>query len=326
MFIDIILFIIGFVFLIKGADIMVDGSSSIAKRFGVSAFFIGLTVVAFGTSAPELVVSALASIKGSTGIAMGNIIGSNISNSLLILGIAAIIAPLVVKRATIRKEIPYSLLGVLAVGFLVNDVMIDNNGPNLLSRIDGLVLILFFTIFIVYTFGISREKPGIMDRVKGEIEEGPKEYSMINSVMMIVVGLMGLALGGRWIVNGAISFAEAFGISEALIGLTIVAIGTSLPELAASAVAAYKGKTDIAVGNVVGSNIFNLLWVLGIAAIIRPIAYDSVLNIDFTVLFTLTVLLLFLIYFGKKNVLARWEGIVLLVSYVVYIIYLIVRG
>jgi len=326
MYIDIFLFIIGFVFLIKGADIMVDGSSSIAKRFGVSAFFIGLTVVAFGTSAPELVVSVMASIKGSTGIALGNIIGSNISNSLLILGVAALIAPLVVKHATIRKEIPYSLLGVLAVFFLANDVLIDHSGPSQLSRIDGLVLVLFFTIFIVYTFGISREKQSILDKAIGEMEEGPKEYNIYTSISMIIAGIAGLTLGGRWIVNGAISFAQIFGISETLIGLTIVAVGTSLPELAASAVAAHKGKTDIAVGNVVGSNIFNMLWVLGLASTIHPIAYESELNIDFGVLFFLTILLLVLIYVGKKNILARWEGVTLLGVYVLYIIFLVIRG
>ncbi|RLC38770.1 sodium:calcium antiporter [Candidatus Falkowbacteria bacterium] len=326
MLIDIILFVIGFVFLIKGADIMVDGSSSIAKRFGVSAFFIGLTVVAFGTSAPELVVSVLASIKGSSGIALGNIVGSNISNTLLILGVSAIVAPLVVKKTTINKEIPFSLLGILAVVFLSNDIIIDKASPDSLTRIDGLILILFFIIFIVYTFGISREKENIFQKTVGELKEEPGEQTMGVAVFMVLAGLVGLGAGGHFIVNGAIGFAEYFNISQTFIALTIVAIGTSLPELAASAAAARKGKTDIAVGNVIGSNIFNLFWVLGLSAVIKPISFTSCLNIDFIILFTITVLLLLLIFIGKKNILGRGEGIALIGIYILYIVFLIFRG
>ena len=326
MTIDIILFVIGFVFLIKGADVMVDGSSSIAKRFGVSAFFIGLTVVAFGTSAPELVVSALAGIKGSSGIALGNIIGSNISNTLLILGVSALIAPLIVKKTTINKEIPFSLLAILAVGFLVNDLLIDRVSPDGLTRIDGLILILFFSIFVVYTFGISREKENIFQKTVGELKEEPKERSMTVSVFMVIAGLAGLGIGGQLIVNGAISFAQYFNITETFIALTIVALGTSLPELAASAMAARKGKTDIAVGNVIGSNIFNLFWVLGLSAVIKPISFSAYLNIDFIVLFIITILLLFLIYSGKKNILGRGEGAALIILYIFYIVFLIIRG
>jgi len=326
MTLDIVLLILGFVFLVKGADIMVDGSSSIASKFGVSNFFIGLTIVAFGTSAPEMVVSSLASIRGSSEIALGNIIGSNISNTLLILGVSAIIAPLIVKKATINKEIPFSLLAVFAVGILANDLLIDKTDPNSLTRVDGLVLILFFSIFVFYTFGITRERENIFQKTVGEMKQPPKEFKLSLSVGMIIAGLAGLILGGRWIVGSSISIAHWLGISEALIGLTIVAIGTSLPELAASGVAAYKGKTDIAVGNVVGSNIFNFLWVLGISSIVSPITLQSYLNIDFIILIFVTILLLLLIYVGKKNVLARWEGATLISIYVIYIIYLIIRG
>ena len=327
MFLTIVLFIIGFILLIKGADIVVDGSSSIAKRYGISTFVIGLTVVAFGTSAPEMVVSILASIKESSGIAMGSIIGSNISNTLLILGVSAIIAPLVVKRATVNKEIPFSLLAVFAVAFLVNDALIDKIAPDGLTRVDGLVLILFFIIFIYYTFGITKEKENRLKKVARAVKgEELKEYNNIVAIGMIVLGLAGLVLGGRWIVNGGIEIAQFFGLSETLIGLTIVAIGTSLPELAASGVAAYRGKTDLAVGNVVGSNIFNLLWVLGISSTISTISFNSALNVDIAILVGITVLLLFLIYVGKRNILGRWEGIVLLSLYVFYIIFLILRG
>lgn len=303
-----------------------DGSSSIAKRFGVSTFFIGLTIVAFGTSAPELVVSTLASVKGSAGIALGNIIGSNISNTMLILGVAAIVAPLTVKKATVNKEIPFSLLAIVAVGILVNDFLIDADMPNGLSRIDGLILILFFLIFIYYTFGISREKENIFQKTIGEMKEEPKDYSVAVAIGMIITGLAGLTLGGQWIVSGAIEFARVFHISEALIGLTIVAIGTSLPELAASAMAAYRGKTDLAVGNVIGSNIFNLFWVLGLSATISPIAFEISLNSDVIILFAITVLLLLLIYIGRRNIVEKREGIILVGLYILYIIYLFIRG
>lgn len=324
MFIDIILFIIGFIILIKGADVLVEGSSSVAHRFGVSAFFIGLTIVAFGTSAPELVVSMYASLAGSAGIALGNVVGSNISNTLLILGVSATIAPLLVKRATINKEIPFSLLAALAVGLLVNDILIDGRGPDLITRIDGLILILFFAIFIYYTFGISREKESIFQKTVSDISQETVNIGITRSVLMISLGLAGLGLGGKFIVDGAVSIALFFGLSEALIGLTIIAIGTSLPELAASGMAAYKGKTDIAVGNVVGSNIFNLLWVLGLSSIARPIPLPDGLNIDIIILFLITILLLFLVYVGKKNVLGRKEGAFMVLLYFAYIVYLII--
>lgn len=323
MFVTVVLFIVGFVFLIKGADLVVDASSSIAKRYGISNMVIGLTIVAFGTSFPELMVSALASLRGDEGVAFGNIVGSNISNTLLILGVSAIIRPLVVKRSTVNKEIPLSLLAVAAVFFLVNDSLIDNAVANFLSRADGLVLILFFIIFIYYTFGISRVDHGLLESIQ---EEKIKTYSPPISGIMILLGLSGLFLGGEWIVSGAVEFAKILGLSETMVGLTIVAIGTSLPELAASGMAAYRGKTDIAIGAVVGSNIFNLFWVLGLSSIIRPIVYDSVLNFDFSILFAVTLLLLYLIFSGKKNTLDRREGIILIIIYISYIIALVVRG
>jgi cation:H+ antiporter len=323
MFATIVLFILGFIFLIKGADLLVDGASAIAKKHGISNLVIGLTIVAFGTSTPELIISSMASFKGSAGVALGNVIGSNIVNTLLILGVAAIINDLLVKRNTVNKEIPLSLLAVIAVGFMVNDVLIDGVSPSSLTRIDGLILILFFGIFIYYTFGISKDDPSILDtfkRSKEKISGTPK------SVFFIMVGLLGLYFGGQWIVNGAIVFAKAFKLSEALIGLTIVSIGTSLPELAASGMAAYRGKTDIAVGNVIGSNIFNMFWVLGVSAIIKPIPYVMGLNVDFVVLFGVTILLFFLIYVGKRNIIARLEGGVLLVFYVCYLLFVVMRG
>ncbi len=322
-----ILFILGFIFLIKGADIVIDGSSSIAKKFGLSSFFIGLTIVAFGTSAPELVVSVTANFKGSSGIALGNIIGSNITNTLLILGIVALIAPLVIKRRTIHKEIPYSLLAILAVGILSNDFLIVHVSPDGLNRIDGLMLLLFFIIFVFYTFGISREEENIFQKTVGEIKnKEAKEYNVFLSIVMILIGLIGLIIGGQWIVEGAIYIAEYFNFSQVFIGLTVVAIGTSLPELAASGMAAYRGQTDMAVGNVVGSNIFNFLLILGVSSTIKPIHYNIDLNIDILILLVVTIMLLPLIYIGKKNIIGRWEGIILLSFYVVYFGFLILRG
>lgn len=327
MWISIFLFILGFVFLIKGADILVDGSVSIARKFGVSTFVIGLTVVAFGTSAPELFVSVLASIEGSTGIAFGNIIGSNISNSLLILGAAAMMTPILVKRSTLNKEIPFSLLAVFAVGILVNDHLIDGDYQNFLTRIDGLILILFFSIFMFYTFGIAKSDDTILEKTVDELNDDlALEKSSFKSIAMILIGLSALALGGKWIVEGAIDFALYFKISEALIGLTIVAIGTSLPELAASVMAAKKGNTDLAVGNVIGSNIFNLLWVLGLSSAISPIAFEPKLNADLGFLALVSILLIFLIYYGKKNMLARIEGMIMIILYVFYIVFLSIRG
>lgn len=325
MFLTIILFSLGFILLIKGADILIDGSSSIAKKYRISTFCIGLTIIAFGTSAPELVVNVLASIKGSSGVVFGNIIGANITNILLILGISAILAPLIIKKATINKEILFSVLAILALGFLVNDSLFNGAVSNVLTRTDGLILILFFSIFIYYVFGVIKEN--FLQKTIGELkQEIIKEYSNLTSIIMVVAGLTGLVIGGKWVVAGAINFVQIFGVSEILIGSTVIAIGTTLPELTASITAVKKNRFDMAVGNVIGSNIFNLLWILGISSTVRQINYNSILNIDLIILFVITILLLFLIYVGKKNILGRKEGIVLLCLYVGYIGFLIYRG
>ena len=326
MVLKLILFVLGFIFLVKGADFLVEGASSIAKKYGLSAIMIGLTIVAFGTSLPELLVSALSSLSGSPDIAVGNILGSNFSNTLLILGATAMVAPIVVKRNTVNKEIPFSLLAILAVGFLVNDFLIDGTLPNILTRIDGLILILFFIVFIYYTFTLTKERIKVLPKLKINKEEEVKEYKNYQAVLMILLGIVGLYFGGEWIVTGAVEIANYFGLSEALIGLTIISVGTSLPELAASLIAAKKGEADMAVGAVVGSNIFNMLWVLGLSAVIFPITYNPALNIDLYILIGITILLIPLIYVGRKNVLTKREGIVLLSIYVLYLSFLIIRG
>jgi cation:H+ antiporter len=320
MFLTIILFIIGFVLLIKGADILVDGASSIAFKWGVSSLVIGLTIVAFGTSAPELVVNLLASINGNTELAIGNILGSNTSNILLILGISAIIYPLVVNKGTTWKEIPFAFLGVVVLFFLVTDRTIDTDAWMGISRMDGLVLLSFFIIFLYYIFGIAKQTND------GKEQEKPKIYSNSRSVLMIIFGMTGLVLGGKWIVDGAISFATYFELSEALIGLTVVAIGTSLPELATSAVAAYKKNVDIAIGNIVGSNIFNIFWILGISSVIAPIPFSSELIFDLFVTSIATTFLFFALFVGKKLTIQRSQGVLFVILYIIYIIYLVIRG
>ena len=231
-----ILLVLGFVFLIKGADLLVDGASFLARRLKVSDLVIGLTVVAFGTSSPELFVNISASIKGTTDIAIGNIIGSNICNIFFILGVSSIIFPLSISKGTVWKEIPLSLLAALLVGILANDHFIDRSDFSALSRIDGLVFLSFFTVFIYYIFSIAREPEGLKEQIP------IRQYGTIKSLIMIISGLAGMALGGKWIVEGAVQMALKFGISQSLIGLTIIAIGTSLPELATSITSALKKK------------------------------------------------------------------------------------
>lgn len=314
-----LLFIVGFVILIKGADWLVDGSASIAKKLDIPAIVIGLTVIAFGTSAPELVVNIFASAMGSTDIAIGNILGSNIANILLILGISAIIFPLAVKKHTIWKEIPLSLLAALVVGFLANDMLIDKASNSALTRIDGLVLISFFVIFVVYIVGIARE--GFFEP-KTKI----KEIGTGLSFLYILLGLAGLTLGGKWVIEGAVQIATVLGVSQSFIGLTIIAVGTSLPELATSAVAAFKKNADIAVGNVVGSNIFNLFWVLGLSSIIRPLPFEPSMNIDIGMVILASFALFIFMFVGKERFLERWQGVFFVLAYVVYIAFLVIKG
>jgi cation:H+ antiporter len=315
-----VLFIIGFLLLIKGADFLVDGATVIARILKVSDLVIGLTVVAFGTSFPELSVNIFASIKGNTEISIGNILGSNIFNILLILGVSAIIYPLKVSKGTVWKEIPLTLLAAVLLGVLANDKLIDGSSISVLTRIDGIVLLAFFVIFLCYIFGITRPP---------EIPEGDrpaKKHSLSKSISLVILGLFCLMIGARWTVNGAVKLALALGVSESLIGLTIVAAGTSLPELATSSVAAYKKNADIAVGNIVGSNIFNIFFILGISSVIRPLPFQAKNNIDIGATIISSLLLFIWMFTGKKRFLDRWEGIVFVFLYGVYMVFVILRG
>lgn len=317
MIITILLFILGIIILIKGADLLVDGAISIAKHIGISTIVVGLIIVSFGTSAPELVINIFASIKGKSDIAIGNILGSNIANILLILGISAIIYPIVFKSNTKWKEIPFSLLAIIVFAFMVNDGFFNGESFSGLTRNDGLVLLSFFVIFLYYNFSIS--KAGIENT-----DETPSRlYSLPRSILLIIIGLAGLTIGGRWIVNSAVSIATAFGIGEAFIASTIVAVGTSLPELATSVVASYKRNVDIVVGNVVGSNILNIFFVLGISSIINPLPFSQSLHFDVWVVIIATLLLFLFMFIGKRHTLKRWQGIIFIMLYIGYIISLI---
>lgn len=317
-----ILFIIGFVLLIKGADWLVAGSASIAKKYNVSDLVIGLTIVSMGTSMPELIVNILASTSGASEIAIGNVIGSNIANVLLILGVAAIIFPLTIKESTVFSEIPYSIIALLLVAFAANAPIFNPDYELLISRLDGIIFLFFFGLFMVYIVKLAREGRADM------VEDAPEEIlPMGKSVVLILLGVGGLFLGGKWVVDGASAIAIQFGLSDKMIGLTVVAIGTSLPELVTSAMAAYKKNTDIAVANVIGSNIFNLLWVLGVSAVISPMTYLPAINVDIVVLIVATFLIIFSLMTGRaKNQIGKPTGIFFLAAYVGYLVFVVMRG
>ena len=316
MIISILLLLGGFAIVILGAEGLVRGASSLGVLLKVPQIVIGLTVVAFGTSTPELVVNLFSSFQGHGGIVFGNVIGSNIVNLLFILGLAAAIKPVMIRKHSLRIEIPLSLLATLLLAFLVNDRLGGPDEINLLSRTDGLVLLTLFGIFLGYTRWISS---------RGEAAESGhvKTYSIWLSLLMITGGLAGLVLGGRLVVDKAVLLAGALGVSQKVIGLTIVAVGTSLPELATSVVAALKGHSDIAVGNVVGSNIFNILLILGISGVIRPAAYDLSFNTDLVLLGLATLLLIGLALIKPIHKVTRVKGWVFVVLYVVYLMWLV---
>lgn len=314
--IDILIMLAGFVALIYGANSLVDGASALAKRFNVPSIVIGLTIVAFGTSTPELVVNIFASTSGNNDIVLGNIIGSNIANILLILGISAMFKPLTVKKQTTWIEIPLALLAAVAVFLLADDMLIDNTTSSIITHVDGLILLLFFTIFLAYNISLSVSNNGTE-----EIET--KDYSKLKSSIFIIIGLALLIIGGKAIVYGATNIAVFFGISQRIIGLTIVAIGTSLPELVTSVVATRKGQTDIAIGNIVGSNIFNTFFILGTSAIITTIEIPASAMVDLLVNIACSLLLFAFMFIDKAHSITRREGSFMTILYIGYIVWLI---
>ncbi|MEQ8905428.1 calcium/sodium antiporter [Ekhidna sp.] len=317
------LFIIGFVILIKSADWLVDGATSIAKRYAIPELVIGLTIVSFGTSMPELIVNVLASFNGNSELAIGNIFGSNIANILLILGASALIKPLPIQKSIYYTEIPISLLATFMVGFLANANLFGKSAGLAISSIDGLLLLLFFGLFMTYIYVISKDKK---EQLFSETESEMEMMPMAKSLLLIVAGLIGLFIGGKWIVDGAIVIAQSFGLSESFIGLTIIAVGTSLPELVTSVTASRKGRADMAIGNVIGSNIFNIFWILGLSATIKPLPFNELNNDDILMLIFSNTVLIFAVINGKKPSISRFEGLVFIVMYFSYLTYLLLRG
>ncbi|WP_164667280.1 calcium/sodium antiporter [Virgibacillus doumboii] len=314
------LLIVGFALLIKGADFFVEGASKIARALHVSPLLIGLTIVAFGTSSPEGTVSIVAALEESAGVSIGNVIGSNIFNITLVVGLTAILNPLSVKRETIRKQIPFTLLASIAFLILISDIRLQSLGENLLTRSDGLIFLLFFAIFLYYLFEVARTSK---DEVNDQSEDS-KTNSWVKNIALTIGGLAAIIFGGELVVSNATDIAISFGMSETMVGLTIVAVGTSLPELITSVTAAVKKESEIAVGNIVGSNIFNILLVLGSASVISPLAVDSQVFADSLLMILLTGLLL--IFSRTSYRVGKTEGMILVAAYVLYMAYVIMRN
>ena len=327
-FISIIFILGGFLLLVKGADFLVEGASAFAKGFGVSDIVIGLTIVSMGTSAPELVVNVGSSLKGESDFVYGNVLGSNIFNALFILGLAGVIYPLKVLKNTGRIEIPISFFIIVVVWLMSNDlIFLSNTGvPNgkdgMLSRFDGLLLMIFFAAFLFYVFRNSKSEPSEGDTIK--------KMPIWKTLLLMSLGLCGLIFGGNWVLDGSIAVAKSFDLSERIIGLTILAVGTSLPELATSVVAAMKKNSDIAVGNVVGSNIFNVLGILGLSAVIFPTPFSSSINFDMYFLMAATALIFGLLFIGTKSqkgfyTLGKLPSLMLILLYVAYTCFLVLQ-
>ncbi len=312
----VILLIIGFAFLVKGADAFVEGSSSIAKHFHVPSLIIGMTIVAMGTSLPETAVSVTASIAGSNALAVSNAIGSNIFNLMIVIGVCAVLTPVAVQKSSLKIDIPFSVVCALLLLILGHDKMT-------LTRGNGLIFIVLFVCFILYMIRSARNaKTDETAEIAAETEE-IKIMSVPKSLLFIVLGIAAITFGSDWVVDGATTVASAFGLSENLIGLTIVACGTSLPELTTSIVAARKNEVDMALGNAVGSNIFNILMVLGIASALSPIAFirENIIDISILVIFTFIVWLMA----WTKRELSKLEGLIMILLYLGYLVYICVR-
>lgn len=323
---NILLLIGGLILILLGANGLTDGAASVAKRFRIPPIVIGLTIVAFGTSAPELTVSVSSALKGSADIAIGNVVGSNIFNTLIIVGCTALFAPIIITRNTLRKEIPLCILSSIVLLICANDVFLDKASENILNRVDGLLLLCFFVIFMGYTFAIA-SKPATMEQQAEypviEEETEIKSLPWWKSILYIIGGLAALIYGGQLFVDGATGIARNLGVSESIIGLTLVAGGTSLPELATSIVAALKKNPEIAIGNVIGSNLFNIFFVLGCSASITPLHLSGITNFDlFTLVGSGILLWLFGLFFAKRTI-TRIEGGIMILCYVAYTVVLI---
>ncbi|QOY36458.1 calcium/sodium antiporter [Anaerobacillus isosaccharinicus] len=315
-----VLLLVGFVLLIKGADYFVEGASKLAQFLRVSPLLIGLTIVAFGTSAPEATVSFIAALEGSSDVAIGNVVGSNIFNATFILGVTAMVFPLAVQNVTVRKEIPFALLAAVALLILISDVSLQYSEINLITRTEGFILLLFFAVFLYYIFEMAREN-------RSQIPEIPTDTgntSLVKNLVFTFGGLLAIVFGGDLVVKNSTQIALSLGMSETLVGLTIVAVGTSLPELVTSITAALKKQSEIALGNIVGSNIFNIFFVLGASAVIHPLAVDSKIFLDMWVMVILTILLL--VFSRTQFKISKIEGANLAIIYIIYLAFIILRN
>ena len=316
---NILLFVVGFFILVKGAHWLVEGGSSLAKALGISDLLIGLTVVAVGTSLPEMFIDVTAAAQGNTGIVIGDLIGSNITNILLILGIAAVIFPLKIQHNTTWKEIPFTFLAALMVLLLGNDKMIQANGYSQLGRIDGLILLSFLAVYLYYLVSISKN-------TLRQYNPDDKRAGILKPILYVAAGMVMLFFGARAIVSAAVFIAEKMHVSQTVIGLTVVALGSSLPELTASVVAALKKRPDLALGNIVGSNIANIFLILGICSIVRPLPLRPQDNFAIGVAILASFLLFMSAFVGKRNVIDRWVGMVFILGYLFYLIAVVRLG
>ncbi|MFU2142886.1 calcium/sodium antiporter [Gallibacterium anatis] len=314
---EYITLLIGIVGILWGADRFTDGAIAVARRFQINELIIGLTIVAFGTSLPEFITSFWGALKGNSGVSVGNIIGSNLFNTLVIVGASALASPIMIKASSVKKEIPFALLASLAFIFLCFDRLLNNQAIDFISRGDGLILLLFFAIFLSYTFANAKQ-----DQSEESEQDETTSLSSLKIAFYLLIGLAVLIIGGDFFVSGAIQIAQNFGVSDAVIGLTIVAGGTSLPELATSVFAAKKGSSDLAIGNVVGSNIFNIFFVMGACSSVFPLAVGDISYLDFAMLI-ISMLLLWLFAATARKI-SRSEGAILLATYFIYLAYLLI--
>lgn len=323
MFLNIFWLIAGLVLILVGANMLTDGASAISRRMGISDLIVGLTVVAFGTSAPELVISVLSATEGSAEMAVGNVVGSNIFNILVIIGLTACIHPIKIDKGVMINEIPMVILAAVIMIVLGNSAWLSGGGINEISRVNAIFLLIFGLLFLRYTIGSAKKtaKPELDPTAKSVADKG--EMPIWKALLWFIIGLAGLIFGGDKFVDGASGVASALGVSDAVIGLTIVAVGTSLPELATSIVASAKGESGLAVGNVIGSNIFNVLFVLGITGTVTPLGFGGIGNVDLMVLLGASVMFWVFGWFFKERTITRREGALLFLGYIAYMIYLL---
>ena len=315
-----VLLIVGFALLIKGADYFVKGASNISSLLRVPPLLVGLTIVAFGTSSPEATVSIIAALEESADVALGNVIGSNIFNITLVVGLTAFLNPLKVESETIRKEIPFTLLASVALLILISDISLYGATINLITRSDGLIFLLFFIIFLYYIFEVARNN---RDKNSSDLTENV-DKSWGKNIFFTLIGLAAIVFGGDLVVDNSTEIAFSLGMSETLVGLTIVALGTSLPELVTSITAAIKKQSEIALGNIVGSNIFNILFVLGTASVVSPLPVNGKVFVDATLMIVLTFVLL--IFSRTRYRVGKIEGLILAGAYIIYMVYIILRN